>query len=260
MRQGAELPGRPPAEVRRLDRHARRARNRGRPRHALDFWLRALSRTSGPAGASRPWSVVLLWEVARTYVELGELGKAQVFFHRALDDLPAGERRDLLDGMICSDLGDLHRRRGDPLTARAFAERALGDLDGPIPELSLVPLSSQLGRLFVDLGDHRRAAVCFARALDACERAPEHPDLGGCLANLAELHRAAGRPRDARALYLRLLGWIRRTEVPAPPAAGEVLAALADLASEAGTPCRAEVLRHHARRAARQVAGRQRSA
>ena len=168
MRSPTDLPGRPPPEIRLLDRSARRARAAGQPRTAINRWLRALRR-SGEAIPERekPWIPFLLWEVARVFHELGVLGKARYFYRQALASLPETGSYRILRGLLRIELAELQDLSGQPLVARSLADLAFRDLAATAPTGSHRLGLRRLAQFFTKMGDLQRAELCREHAAAA---------------------------------------------------------------------------------------------
>src|SRR5262249_27387098 len=82
-----------------------------------------------------------------------------------------------------------------------------------VPAMAQAPPNELVARLSTQVGELNRTgryseAVPIAqRALSLAEQlyGPDHPDVGSCVNNLAELYRALGRYADAEPLYRRAL-------------------------------------------------------
>jgi DNA-binding transcriptional LysR family regulator/predicted ATPase len=122
-------------------------------------------------------------------------------FEQLEDWVPVGGR--------LNDLAMISRASGDLDEARAFMERALaisrasGDPHGPPGDLHT------LGDIELDAENFERARVLFAEALELTVQIGERYQTAHCLAGLAAVAGATGKPRVAADLWSAVLAWER---------------------------------------------------
>ena len=155
-------------------------------------------------------SAQLLWEeytsAGLEAFAAGQYGRAELYLNRAAQKAEDLGPREL--GRSLNNLGEVARRRGRPMEAERFFQRAVAvketglGLDHPDVATSL----NNLAQVYLTQSREREAVPVLERSLRIQEKAldAEHPALRRTLTVLAETYRRVGRAADAFVMEVRL--------------------------------------------------------
>jgi predicted ATPase/DNA-binding transcriptional LysR family regulator len=180
----------------------------GRPEDA-EGWLDEAYRLASEVGDAErtAWSLKGLARVSFARGDLAEArrryGESLALFEQLEDWVPVGGR--------LNDLAMVSRAAGNLDEARTFMERALvisrasGDPHGPPGDLHT------LGDIELDAENFQRARELFTEALELTVEIGEPYQTAHCLAGLAAVAGATGKPRVAADIWSAVLAWERES-------------------------------------------------
>jgi predicted ATPase/DNA-binding transcriptional LysR family regulator len=180
----------------------------GRPEDA-EGWLDEAYRLASEVGNAErtAWSLKGLARVSFARGDLAEArrryGESLALFEQLEDWVPVGGR--------LNDLAMVSRAAGNLDEARTFMERALvisrasGDPHGPPGDLHT------LGDIELDAENFQRARELFTEALELTVEIGEPYQTAHCLAGLAAVAGATGKPRVAADIWSAVLAWERES-------------------------------------------------
>jgi predicted ATPase/DNA-binding transcriptional LysR family regulator len=180
----------------------------GRPEDA-EGWLDEAYRLASEVGDTErtAWSLKGLARVSFARGDLAEArrryGESLALFEQLEDWVPVGGR--------LNDLAMVSRAAGNLDEARTFMERALvisrasGDPHGPPGDLHT------LGDIELDAENFQRARELFTEALELTVEIGEPYQTAHCLAGLAAVAGATGKPRVAADIWSAVLAWERES-------------------------------------------------
>ena len=157
-------------------------------------------------------------ELADAHHNLSQVLRAQGQFREAIDalervrDLRRQTEDDVGTAAALLQLGDLHRRLGEPQSAREVYQQALAVGSDKLPGELRVLLANNLGLIHAELGEEEPAAEQLEEALAEARRLKLARHEAMAALNLADLHRTANRPREALKLVRRAQGLSERLD------------------------------------------------